>query len=169
MPNISITNKPNIAHCAEMMASSNPWKILGFLESQCLELLSHDMIQVYGANLRNDKVSELVGFVASVENGIGFEPLLEFLCVSEAYRSEGIGTTLISYFEDELHPLSANLYLFVSDINPRAAKLYQKLGYMQVGALPDYNRLSQTEFLYRKSRRPKLEHQKNELNISDAD
>jgi hypothetical protein len=61
---------------------------------------------------------------------------------------------LISFFEDVLFPDADNLYMFVSDINPNAIRLYTRLGYNQVAALPNFNLESQTEFLHRKSRRP---------------
>ena len=44
--------------------------------------------------------------------------------------------------------------MFVSDINPGAIRLYNRLGYSQVGAWPNFNLEGQTEFLLRKSRRP---------------
>ncbi len=66
-----------------------------------------------------------------------------------------VGTRLIKHVEEVLFPNAANLYLFVSDINPKAIDLYVRLGYSQVGALPNFNLVGQTEFLHRKSRRPK--------------
>ena len=62
--------------------------------------------------------------------------------------------TLISHFEDTLFPEADSLYLFVSDINPDAIRLYVRLGYLQVGVFPNFNLEGQTEYLHRKSRRP---------------
>lgn len=138
--------------CAEMMASSTPWNKLYFTTAQCREELGRREIQVDGA-LADD--GQLLGFLASTACGVGFEPLIEFICVDQEHRSKGIGTQLIEYFEDHLFPDADNLYLFVSDINPKAIRLYVRLGYVQVGALPNFNLETQTEFLYRKARRPR--------------
>jgi ribosomal protein S18 acetylase RimI-like enzyme len=70
-------------------------------------------------------------------------------------RNKGIGTKLIKYFELTLYLEAHNLYLFVSDINPNAQRLYLRLGYLPVGAIPNYNLEMQTEFLFRKTRGPK--------------
>lgn len=138
--------------CAKMMMNSNPWNVLHFTEEQCFKDLKHPLLDVFGAVNAH---REVVGFLAAMANGIGFEPMVEYLCVREDVRGCGIGTKLISHFECELFPNADNLYLFVSDINPKAMSLYVRLGYLQVGALPNYNLPGQTEFLHRKSRRPK--------------
>ena len=138
--------------CARMMAASPPWNVLFFSEDQCLKDLQHERLNVWGAL---NPSNEILGFLAAKPDGIGFEPLIEYLCVREDSRGTGVGTELIKYFESVLFPEADNLYLFVSDINPRAMALYTRLGYVQVGALPNFNLVGQTEFLHRKTRRPK--------------
>lgn len=148
---VEIKEPAGIAECAEMMASSPPWDVLHFSRKQCLDSLSHPALRIHaclGAG------GDIVGFLASMEHGIGFEPMIEYLCVREDCRGQGIGTQLVGFFEDQLFPEADNLYLFVSDINPGAARLYNRLCYLQVGAIPDFNLQAQTEFLMRKTRRP---------------
>jgi len=147
-----LTEENTLRTCAKMMVCSNPWNALYFTEDQCFKDLTNPLLDVLGAvNLKRN----VVGFLAAMANGIGFEPMIEYLCVREDFRGCGIGTKLISHFESVLFPTADNLYLFVSDINPKAIDLYVRLGYLQVGALPNFNLLGQTEFLHRKSRRPK--------------
>ena len=137
-----------LAPCAAMMMETPPWSILDFTTESCLAALSMPRVGVVGAYRDN----VLVGFVATLAEGIEFEPLIVFLCVAEDHRDQGIGTSLLNYFE-EYFSKAANLYLFVSDVNPGAQRLYQRLGYLPVGALPNFNLAGQTEFLYRKTRR----------------
>jgi len=103
------------------------------------------------------QAGERLGFLATLPTGLGSEPLLEYLCVDETRRNNGVGTSLVVYFEEQMYADAANLYLFVSDINPDAVRLYERLGYKRIGVLPDYNIVGQTEFLYRKYRRPRQE------------
>jgi len=138
---------------AVLMSSSDPWKRLGFSQQQCEQNLLKDQIQVHA--LVED--GKLLAFMATLEHGIGFEPMIEYLCVDESLRGKGIGTAFIGYFERELFEKEDNLYMFVSDINPRAKALYGRLGYHQVGVWPDYNLKGQTEYLMRKTRGPKQE------------
>lgn len=146
---VELKHIEEFSDCATMMLESNPWNKLYFTRAQCEEDLARPEMRVHGA------VSDgrILGFLASLSNGIGFEPMIEYLCVRDEYRNLGLGTKLISFFENMLFPEADNLYLFVSDINPDAIRLYVRLGYAQVGALPNFNLPMQTEFLYRKSRR----------------
>ncbi len=147
-----LTDENSLLSCAKMMVCSNPWNALNFTEAQCFKDLNNPLLDVHAAlNQEHD----IVGFLAAMETGIGFEPMIEYLCVREDFRGCGVGTRLIGHFENVLFPTADNLYLFVSDINPKAIDLYVRLGYLQVGALPNFNLLGQTEFLHRKSRRPK--------------
>jgi ribosomal protein S18 acetylase RimI-like enzyme len=116
--------------------------------------LSGPLITVH---LAVSPAGERLGFLATLPTGLGSEPLLEYLCVDETRRNSGVGTCLIAYFEEQMYADAANVYLFVSDINPDAARLYERLGYKRIGVLPDYNIVGQTEFLYRKYRRPRQE------------
>ncbi|MBX9668659.1 MAG: GNAT family N-acetyltransferase [Candidatus Obscuribacterales bacterium] len=157
-----LNEKTALLSCARMMVSSNPWNALYFTEEQCLNDLNNPALQIFGAV---SEAKDVVGFLASMANGIGFEPMIEYLCVRDDCRGRGVGTKLIGHFEDVLFPNADNLYLFVSDINPKAIELYVRLGYLQVGALPNFNLVGQTEFLHRKSRRPKQQ-KSAELNAS---
>ncbi|HEV2561714.1 MAG TPA: FAD-dependent oxidoreductase [Rhizomicrobium sp.] len=147
-----IRNHQDIDICAEMMATTDPWKSLAFSVDQCMASLSNNQIVIHGIR---SPTGEIIAFLATIEFGVGGEPLVEYLCVRRDHRNTGIGTKLMRFFEDTLFPDASNLYLFVSDINPQAARLYKRLGYEQVGALPDYNLPKQTEFLLRKTRGPK--------------
>jgi bifunctional pyridoxal-dependent enzyme with beta-cystathionase and maltose regulon repressor activities/RimJ/RimL family protein N-acetyltransferase len=135
------------------MASSSPWSILYFTESQCHQNLSSPTITLHIAEI--DGV--LVGFAATNVTGMEGEPLLEYICVDSNYRGQGIGSQMLEFIEKKLYPYADNIYLFVSDINPRAIALYERIGYEQIGELANYNLFGQTEFLYRKFRCPRQE------------
>lgn len=147
-----ISASEDLAVCVQMMLSSNPWNALYFTEAQCSTDLASKELEVYAAISPDNQI---LGFIASMAHGIGFEPMIEYLCVSENLRGKGIGSALINFFEEILFPLADNLYLFVSDINPDAKSLYERLGYQQIGEIPHFNLMNQTEFLLRKSRRPR--------------
>ena len=148
---VALTTGSDLTACAAMMMVSSPWKDLNFEYAQCLEALRSKEMTVHGIFLQDD----LVAFLATLANGIGFEPLIEFVCVNEVSRSQGLGGRLIDYYEENLFPEVKNLFLFVSDINPRAIALYERKGYLKVGELPNFNLEGQTEFLMRKTRGPR--------------
>jgi ribosomal protein S18 acetylase RimI-like enzyme len=142
-----------VATCARLMAASPPWRELYFSEKQCRENLSSPTLNLHLAELEG----RLVGFVATRATGMEGEPLLEYICVAPHYRGRGIGTSMLEFVEKKLYPNADNIYLFVSDINPRAIALYERVGYEEVGKLANYNVWGQTEFIYRKFCRPRQE------------
>ncbi len=57
----------------------------------------------------------------------------------------------MTFAESHIFRRSPNVFLCVSDFNPRARAFYERLGYALVGALPDYVAPGHTEWLMRKS------------------
>lgn len=132
------------------MAATSPWSQLHFGIDQCRGLLGSVGLKVWKAVLGN----EIVGFIALRPEGVEGEPLLEYVCVSSDHRGQGHGTRLIAFVEAKCQRYD-NIYLFVSDFNTHAIQLYERLGYQRVGTLRDYNVYGQTEYLYRKTSRPR--------------
>lgn len=90
-----------------------------------------------------------LGFVWFMPKGVfGSYPYLHVLSVKEAYRGQGIGKQLLKYFEENASAyLSTKYFLTVDDFNIRAKKLYESLGYRQVGVLPDFYKKGTSCFL----------------------
>lgn len=104
-------------------------------------------------------------FVAINENGacLGFIwfivagafhsfPYLHIIAIKQEYRRQGIGKQLLAFFEDIVFPHSSKVFLVVADFNPEAKKLYESLGYQQVGELPGLYKEGVTEYLMMKER-----------------
>jgi aspartate/methionine/tyrosine aminotransferase/RimJ/RimL family protein N-acetyltransferase len=130
------------------MASSSPWSRLQFGIEQCEKLLRSRALQLWGCK----DGESVVGFAALRPDGIEGEPLLEYICVDQEQRGKHVGSSLIEALEAYCKKKrDRNIYLFVSDFNLHAIRLYERLGYFRVGAIPDYNVYGQTEYLYRKA------------------
>jgi ribosomal protein S18 acetylase RimI-like enzyme len=141
-----------ILRCAQLMMSSTPWSKLSFTLEECLEsLLPNQSIRVF-AQMAFD---EVVAFMAVLPGGFAEEPMVEYLCVAEEARGNGLGTAFMEYFEGTLYPDAINYYLLVSDINVGAKRLYERLGYRQVGLLEDFNLPRQQEIIMRKTKGPR--------------
>ena len=132
--------------CARMMAESEPRISLkrGYQES--LKILTEPMREVYAARLRE----EIVGFIV-VEMVGTFKGYIKSVCVSTAHRDQGIGSILMNHAEERVFSETLNVFLLVSDFNRGARKLYERLGYEEIGEFKDFITRGHSEVLMRKS------------------
>ena len=63
----------------------------------------------------------------------------------------GIGEKLLSFFEETVFTDFSKVFLVVADFNPEARRLYERLGYEQVGAIPGLYKDGVTEYLMMKT------------------
>ena len=100
-----------------------------------------------------DDDNNCMGFIWFILNGIFHSfPYLHIIAVKEQYRKLGIGKKLLKFFEDISFKDHTKLFLVVADFNPAAKVLYEKIGYIEVGYLPNLYRAGITECLMMKSR-----------------
>lgn len=135
---ISIIDGENryIADCIEILQASELGKAYFSDRQKAKAMLEYalEKKELYVALNEQDKC---VGFVYCMPNGVfGSYPYLHIISVKEDCRSKGIGSQLMSYFEEK-YP-SDKYFLTVDDFNVDAKKLYERLGYQCVGQLPDF-------------------------------
>ncbi|WP_337993002.1 GNAT family N-acetyltransferase [Clostridium sp. 'White wine YQ'] len=94
------------------------------------------------------------GFIWFILNGVFHSfPYLHIIAVKEDSRNLGIGKMLLQFFEDTCFKDYSKLFLVVADFNPDAKRLYEKIGYIEVGAIPSLYRDGITEHLMMKTRK----------------
>lgn len=98
-----------------------------------------------------DEDGACLGFIWFIEDGAfhGF-PYLHIIAVKAACRGMGIGQQLLRFFEETAFAQHSKVFLVVADFNPEARRLYERLGYRQVGAIPGLYREGVTEYLMMK-------------------
>ncbi len=97
--------------------------------------------------------NECIGFIWYILNGAFHSfPYLHIIAVKQEYRSRGVGKKLLEFFENTCFLEDSKLFLVVADFNPKAKKLYEEIGYIQVGTMPDLYREGITEYLMMKVR-----------------
>ena len=138
--------------CARMMANSEPWITLKRGYEESLALLQDPSREVYVAS-RGGR-GPVLGFVILNMAG-AFSGYVQTICVAPGERSRGIGSRLLDFAEERVFRESPNVFLCVSDFNPRARALYERLGYRLVGELTDYIVPGRSEYLMRKTIGPR--------------
>ena len=79
-------------------------------------------------------------------------PYLHIIAVKEENRKLGIGKELLKFFEEVCFIDYTKLFLVVADFNIDAKRLYESIGYVEVGILPNLYREGITEYLMMKLR-----------------
>jgi ribosomal protein S18 acetylase RimI-like enzyme len=93
------------------------------------------------------------GFIWIIMEGIFHSfPYVHIVAVKKENRKQGIGKKLLSFFEDLCFKDYTKLFLVVADFNPDAKMLYESIGYIEVGAIPNLYREGITEHLMMKTR-----------------
>jgi ribosomal protein S18 acetylase RimI-like enzyme len=99
-----------------------------------------------------DEDGVCLGFIWFVLKGAFHSfPYLHIIAVKAAYRGMGLGTKLLRFFEETVFPDASKVFLVVADFNPDARRLYERLGYQQVGAIPGLYKDGVTEYLMMKT------------------
>jgi ribosomal protein S18 acetylase RimI-like enzyme len=119
---------------ARLMASSDPWITLGRNEASCRLVMQNPEAVIFMAWIG----AERAGFVLCHRRGVVGSPYLATIAVDARWRGQGVGRELIAFVEDYFRPHARHLFLCVSSFNPRARALYERVGFTEVGELPEY-------------------------------
>ena len=144
-----LAGEAELVQCARMMAESEPWITLGRTLEASLGNLRDPGKEVSVI----EEAGQIRGFVVVDLRG-PFSGYVQSICVHPDARGRGYGTRLIAWAEQRIFRETPNVFLCVSDFNPDARRLYERLGYTVVGQLPDYIVRGHSEILFRKSRGP---------------
>ena len=137
--------------CAELMASSDPWRQLGRDFDQSYRMMLDSSREVYVAlDPSIPTATHIAGFVIVIMQG-AFVGYLQSVAVREDHRGRGLGTALIEHAERRIFRDQPNVFILVSSFNPDARRLYERLGYQTVGELTDYIIRGHSEILLRKT------------------
>ncbi len=94
---------------------------------------------------------QTAGFVWYVTQGAWDRSgYIRLIGVSPRFQGRQIGAQLMAAAEGEMAKSVRDIFLLVTDSNTSAQRFYQRLGYAQVGAIPDYVHPGITELIYHK-------------------
>lgn len=144
-----LETKREIEICARMMSDLEPWITLRRDYQASVETLSVPSKEVYLAIVGE----RIAGFTILNMHG-GFVGYVQTLCVAPEFRNKGIGSELMSFAEQRIFKETPNVFICVSSFNPKALRLYQRLGYEVIGELKDYIIPGHGEILLRKTISP---------------
>ena len=118
-----------------------PWVTLGRTLESALQAIQESYFAV--ASLRR-------GFILWSTQGL-LNGYIRTIAVEPAHQGQGLGQELIAYAERAILKQSPNVFMCVSSFNPRAQRLYERLGYQQIGCLSNLIIPGHDEHLLRKA------------------
>ena len=140
--------------CAELMASSDPWRQLGRTLEQSYRIVQDPAREVYVALEPSPGADRPVaGFIVVSMRG-AFVGYIQSVAVRPEWRGRGLGTALMEAAERRILRETPNVFICVSSFNAGARRLYERLGYTIVGELADYIVRGHSEILLRKTTGP---------------
>jgi ribosomal protein S18 acetylase RimI-like enzyme len=139
--------KAHIPACADIVASSEPWKSL----RESVDFLpSMKRKQAFAAVIEG----AVAGFVVFTQEPVfargGY---LRAIGVAPAIRGSGIGKLLMDFAEKATAKQAPNFFLCVSSFNRSAQAFYRKCGYTRVGKIDGLIRKGASEYIYWKKLR----------------
>jgi ribosomal-protein-alanine N-acetyltransferase len=137
----------DVADCRRLVLGSEPWTTLGYGESEAQAIARGSRTDDLLVARVDDRV---IGFALSTP-GVLLGDYLKLLVVEAESRATGIGRDLMAALERRAFARAPNVYLCVSDFNAPARAFYRRLGYHEVGALPDLIVSGRAEILMRKT------------------
>lgn len=147
-----VKGKPaHLEDCYEALIKSGIGKAY-FLDFDARKILSEGL-RNGEINVALDRDNRCIGFIWYQNDGaFGMHTYLHIIAVKEEYRGKGIGKKLIANFEESTFKDDDMIFLLAADFNEKARKLYESIGYRNVGIIPGFYKKGISEYLMCKSR-----------------
>lgn len=154
----------DVEACAQIVAGEHLWQRYGLTLQRARRVLRRAQAarQRGGVSRRStgdlavaSEGGRVLGFIWFHRSGtFRHSGYIQWIAVARESRGRGVGQVLMRYAEDRILKKGPNVMLLVSDFNEAAQAFYKKMGYVEVGTIPDYMVQGVVERLYRKTRGP---------------
>lgn len=140
----------DIEPLAKLMATTPLWQRYHVTETSAAQRLRSGLEQ-QATILVAETASAPVGFIWYVLKGaFNRSGYIMLIGVRADLRDQGVGQALMHAAEAAMFAEVGDVFLLVSDFNQAAQTFYHRLGYQQVGAIPDYVLPGITELIFHK-------------------
>jgi len=143
-------NMAYLADCRESLLDSRLGEIYFSSEERTNDFLTEGLTkeEIFVAL---DESGHCLGFIwIALSGAFSKFPYVHLIAVKAPYRGRGVGSSLLSFFEQVGFQNANRLFLMVSDFNPRAKHLYESRGYKEVGLIPEFLRPGISEYIMMK-------------------
>jgi ribosomal protein S18 acetylase RimI-like enzyme len=144
---IRIAQKGQARDCLSCVKNSELWETY-FKSNPSAENDLEKMISKKQIYVALNQHNECIGIMGVIHSGcFNRFSYLSLIAVESGYRNKGVGTQLLTKFEKMGFKQADKVFLLVSDFNQKAQSLYEKIGYKNVGKIPDLFKKGVSEHL----------------------
>lgn len=130
-------DRRHLEDCVEALVHSELAKVY-YPTKESAEALLKEGIEKQEIYVALDERFECVGYIWFAPSKMFYRfPYVGQIAVKQEYRGQGIGKKLLSFVEEIAFKDWPKLFITVSDFNKRAKKLYQEIGFEEVGFIPN--------------------------------
>lgn len=145
----------HLEDCVEALIHSELARVY-YPTNEIAETLLMEGIEKQEIYVALDERFECVGYIWFALSKMFYKfPYIRQIAVRKEFRRRGIGKKLLSFVEEIAFQNWPKLFLTVSDFNKSAKKLYQEIGFEEVGFVPDLFKDGVSEYLMVKERKTK--------------
>ncbi|MBM4124238.1 MAG: GNAT family N-acetyltransferase [Nitrospira sp.] len=134
-----------------MLADSDPWKTLGYTAQDWQGLLTMPLQGREGFVVETNGAA---AGLALLRQRFLLGDYLELLVIAPSAQGTGLGGFLLDHLERQVFARTNNLFVCVSDFNPKARQFYKRHGYEEIGPIPNLLIRGSAEILLRKTTGP---------------
>ena len=136
--------------CVQVLTQNELWKQYSITQERAEHMLNQALQE--GASILVAKIDgQTTGFAwYSLHGAFHRSAYLRLIGVLPAWQGHHVGEALLKAAEDASAEHVQDMFLLVTHTNLSAQRFYQRMGYQQVGAIPDYVVKGITELIYQK-------------------
>ncbi len=140
----------DIPACVRVLMENDLWRLYGITEHGAEQMLKKALSE--SEDILVAKINEkTAGFAWWMAHGVfGRSAYLRLIGVLPEFQRMGIGKVLMHTVENMAARRTSDIFLLATDSNQSAQRFYQREGYQQIGAIPDYVINGITELIFYK-------------------
>lgn len=146
-------NEGHVEDCVQALVDSEMARVY-YPTRESAEALLKEGIEKQEMYVAVNEHSGCVGYIWFAPSKMFYKfPYVRQIAVRQEHRGKGIGRKLLAFVEGIALKDWPKLFLTVTDFNSRAKRLYEKLGYKEVGLVEGLFKDGVAEYIMVKSRR----------------
>lgn len=140
-----------IVECAQIMADNSLWQSYNVTRSKAEAQFRKGLSDQDARILVSLKEQQIAGFIWYYTQGTFYQgAYIRLIGIHPKHQSKGIGADLMNTAEVDIVNITPHIFLLTSDFNEDAQRFYHRLGYENIGEVPNFAKDGISEMIFYK-------------------